>query len=97
MLYPGIRGRKKSTRDPSLMKIWFVVTIFGNIAATWGPLPYGMAECYNQLAEKSAEIDQAFVSDKLATDERMRIDGRQVMRADVVLNCVQSNDRPGGP
>jgi hypothetical protein len=76
------------------MKIWFIVTIFGTISATWGPLPYDMAECHKRLAEKTAEIDQTFVSDKLATDERMRIDGRQITRADVMLGCVQSDVRP---
>jgi hypothetical protein len=70
------------------MKIWFVVTIFGYIAAV-SPLPYGMDACRNWLLPaQSAKIDKAFASGPVL------VDGQVTTRADVSLSCVESDWPP---
>lgn len=72
------------------MKLWLAVYIFGKVAASVGPLPYGMEECEIRAAERSAEFDHGFE----ANPERVEIDGKAVERKDIRVACVEQADRP---
>lgn len=73
-----------------MMKIWFVLVIFGEVAATWGPLPYDMAECLNRIQEKEAELDDIF-----RNRNEFQVDGRHLSRKDMMVRCELSMARPG--
>lgn len=76
------------------MHLWLVIRIFGNVAMSVGPLPYGIDECEVRRAERDAETDQIFIAKDLAHDPAMIIDGKRVQRGDVVTSCEMSRERP---
>lgn len=73
------------------MKLFMVLTIFGKLSATIGPLPYGEAECWERLPFL-ATFEKAW-----AAGTKLEIDGRPITRADVVAECVFSATRPTAP
>lgn len=73
------------------MSLWLVVTIFGKVALSVGPLPYGMDECHVRAAEKVKEFDEGFVRN---ADKVWTLDGTTVARGDVKVDCVEAEARP---
>lgn len=72
------------------MKLWFVVTIAGNVAATWGPLPYDAAECEVRRLNREIALDHEFA----ANGGVLPVEGPLITRSDIVTKCVQSETRP---
>lgn len=33
-----------------MLKLWVVLYVAGSVQGTWGPLPYGLAECWDRTA-----------------------------------------------
>jgi hypothetical protein len=79
------RRRPQRQQREASMSTWVVLTIFGLVAVTWGPVPYDYSDCLDRVATDNLKLDDAFRSGELAT-----IDGRQAIRADVVLSCVDA-------
>lgn len=73
------------------MKLWLVVYIFGKVALSVGPLPYGMDECRERAAGKSAEFDEGFVRNE---GKAWVLDGKTVRRDDVDVRCLEAAERP---
>ncbi|MET3924589.1 hypothetical protein [Devosia sp. 2618] len=71
------------------MKLWLLLVAFGDIGATWGPLPYDMAACHSRAAEMIAEIHAG-----MAANPHVRLDGAVIMPADINAYCVEAEDRP---
>lgn len=75
------------------MSVWMATIILGKVAATWGPLPYDLAECERRTAVIEADLDSRWESE-LATAPEMRINGRQLKREDVDMICLVAPARP---
>lgn len=74
------------------MKVWFVISILGHIAETVGPLPYGMAECKQHVVIETAELDKKWSS--VEHNPEMVVDGHQLIRSDITMDCRESETRP---
>lgn len=67
------------------MKLWLLLLITGNVGATWGPLPYDLAECRERAAEILDGIDAKL---------EVTLDGRVIGRKDLRMYCVLASHRP---
>lgn len=76
------------------MKLWLVILIFGEIAATVGPLPYDMQECVWRAADLAREADEIFASGRM--DDQL-VKGKHVTRSDLVHECRYAVIRPREP
>ena len=75
------------------MKLYMVMLIFGKIAATAGPLPYGMHECKLRGDERMQDFRVMW---KAAHEKGLivKIDGKEVGINDHVIECLWADKRP---
>lgn len=74
------------------MKLWLVFLLMGDINGVVGPLPYDMVECLNSKQHFQAEVDSAFLTGR--ANEAPSYKGKKLTREDIVIKCVESDDRP---
>lgn len=71
-----------------MAKLYILIYLAGKLVGTIGPLPYGMDECHERIAEKMATVN---------SDEFKR---RAARESDLNLRCEFHETRPrieGGP
>ncbi len=71
------------------MKLWMVITIFGKIVGSIGPLPYTMDECLFRAAINDEVVKQNWMAGKRAIFE-----GRVITPGDIAHGCVYAYIRP---
>lgn len=71
------------------MHIWMVVTFFGQIVVSVGPLPYNMAGCEQHRLHYVEEFDEGFRQYPV-----LEVQGRPLRRSDVVVKCVEAISKP---
>ena len=76
------------------MRVWLVITFFGQIASVTGPLPYDMNRCAKLAAEQSSMLDQRFEADAYIKAPPVKLQGKIVARGDVAVECRAEEDRP---
>lgn len=76
------------------MRIWLIITFFGQIASVTGPLPYDMTRCTKLAAEQSSMLDQRFEADAFIKAPPVKLQGKIVTRSDVAVECRAGDDRP---
>ncbi len=72
------------------MTTYFIVVIFGAIAATIGPT--NMATCNAMVRQATADMDYKFAT--LKPEEMPPVAGRTVQRSDVFAACYVQDERP---
>lgn len=70
------------------MKLWMIMTLFGNIGAVAGPLPYDMEECLFRVSIRQATVESMWDPDNAI------FKGRIVTPDDIEYKCVLQNERP---
>lgn len=76
------------------MKLWLVITFFGQVASVTGPLPYDLDRCTRLAAEQTSMLDQRFEADAFIKAPPAKLQGRIVTRADVGVECRSAEVRP---
>lgn len=71
------------------MSLWIVMTMWGLVATSDGPLEIGFDACERAAAANRAEINAIFLD-----GEPMRFDGRAYGRDDINVFCVYQPHRP---
>ncbi len=71
------------------MKLWMIITIFGQIGAVAGPLPYNEEECLFR-----ASIRQEAVHEFYDPANAPKYEGRIVTPNDIEYKCVWNVKRP---
>lgn len=72
------------------MTAYFIIVIFGAIAATIGPVPHSACKEMTRMA--TAEMDYKFAT--LKPEEMPPVNGRHVQRSDVFAACYVQDERP---
>ncbi len=70
-------------------KLYIIFTIFGQIGAVAGPLPYDEEECIYRTTVRQTEIQEKYDPINPPT-----IDGRIVTLEDLKFECVWKSERP---
>ena len=71
------------------LKLFMVLSIFGNTVGTIGPLPYGIKECARRTSEMTATFEVAWLQ-----KQEIKFDGRIVTPDDVRVSCVRTATEP---
>ncbi|MBC2806635.1 hypothetical protein C3Y94_026135 [Rhizobium ruizarguesonis] len=58
------------------MKLWMVLYVGTHIGGTWGPLPYGLAECQTRAKAQNVQLEQS--KKDPATIEKLKAAGRSI-------------------
>jgi hypothetical protein len=73
---------------------WLVLTILGKTAATIGPLPGEMPQCFAIMRAENDSLTVAFKTKNLDHDPHMVVNGQHLHRSDMNYFCVVSKTRP---
>lgn len=71
------------------VKLWMIMTIFGAVHGTVGPLPYGYTTCVKEATMLNHNIDRSYKSGK-----RLKMYGKTVTPNDMVFACIFLDERP---
>ncbi|MGY3582155.1 hypothetical protein ACVIGB_000920 [Bradyrhizobium sp. USDA 4341] len=76
------------------MRVWLIITLFGQVANVTGPLPYDYARCLRLASEQTSILGQRFEADEFIKAPPAKLRGKVVTRADIAVECRTSDDRP---
>lgn len=64
------------------VQLFLVLTIWGQVGVTAGPLPYDMSRCLEVASQREQAIDETFRDRSVITEK-----GRLVWRSDLSVGC----------
>lgn len=64
------------------MQLFLVLTIWGQVGVTAGPLPYDMTKCLEVASQREQAIDETFKEHSVIMEK-----GRLVWRTDLAVGC----------
>ena len=76
-------------------EIWLLITVFGKVIASFGPLPYDMGECFRHAETVREEVRAVWLDPtKVKQLQTTPLMGKTLTEADIAVRCLSSPDRP---